>query len=142
PVQFSVGKRFYVVSYKALRHMTATMDVLIVIGTSAAFFFSCFMMVYTVFIDPKYPRQPIFFDTSTMLITFIMLGRYLENLAKGQTSTALSKLMSLTPSITTIIIRDHTTGDITEKKIPTELVQVGDLVKIVPGDKIPADGVI
>ncbi|RIA81458.1 E1-E2 ATPase-domain-containing protein [Glomus cerebriforme] len=143
PVQFGVGKRFYIVSYKALKHKTATMDVLIVIGTSAAFFFSCFMMVYTIFIDPNYPRQPVFFDTSTMLITFIALGRYLENLAKGQTSTALSKLMTLTPSITTILIRNKDTGEITgEKKIPTELVQVGDLVKIVPGDKIPADGVV
>ncbi|GES76947.1 heavy metal translocating P-type ATPase [Rhizophagus clarus] len=143
PVQFGVGKRFYVVSYKALKHKTATMDVLIVIGTSAAFFFSCFMMIYTIFIDQNYPRQPVFFDTSTMLISFIALGRYLENLAKGQTSTALSKLMSLTPTITTILLRNKDTGEIIgEKKIPTELIQLGDLVKIVPGDKIPADGIV
>ncbi|CAB5374401.1 uncharacterized protein OCT59_017275 [Rhizophagus irregularis] len=143
PVQFGVGKRFYVISYKALKHKTATMDVLVVIGTSAAFFYSTFMMVYTVFIDPTYPRQPVFFDTSTMLISFIALGRYLENKAKGQTSTALSKLMSLTPSSTTILLRNKDTGEIIgENKIPTELIQVGDLVKIVPGDKIPADGVV
>ncbi|CAI2185169.1 9007_t:CDS:1 [Funneliformis geosporum] len=142
PVQFIIGKRFYVVSYKALKHKTATMDVLVVIGTSAAFFFSCFVMAYIIFIDPNYPRQPVFFDTSTMLITFVMLGRYLENLAKGQTSTALSKLMSLTPSMTTILLRNTITDEITEKKISTDLIQLGDVVKVIPGDKIPADGVV
>ncbi|CAG8493784.1 10554_t:CDS:1, partial [Dentiscutata heterogama] len=90
PVQFGIGKKFYVLSFKALKHKSATMDVLVVIGTSAAFFYSCFIMFATFFYQTE--RQPIFFDTSTMLITFVLLGRYLENKAKGQTSTALSKL--------------------------------------------------
>ncbi|CAG8524508.1 4318_t:CDS:1 [Funneliformis mosseae] len=141
PVQFCVGKRFYVSSYKALKHKTATMDVLVVIGTTSAFIFSCFSMICGIF-DRSY-KPTVFFDTSTMLITFVTLGRYLENMAKGKTSVALSKLMSLTPATTTIFIKDPKTGEVTgEKKIPTELVQVGDIVKIVPGDKVPADGVV
>ncbi|CAB4408277.1 unnamed protein product [Rhizophagus irregularis] len=141
PVQFGVGKRFYVSSYKALKHKTATMDVLIVIGTTSAFTFSCFSMIFALIVDGNEPS--VFFDTSTMLITFVTFGRYLENLAKGKTSVALSKLMSLTPASTTILIKDPKTGEIIgEKKIPTELVQVGDVVKIFPGDKIPADGIV
>ncbi|CAG8471387.1 191_t:CDS:1 [Acaulospora morrowiae] len=142
PVQFGVGKKFYIISYKALRHKTATMDLLVVIGTTIAFLFSCFAMLYTIY-DPSYPRQPVFFDTSTMLITFVMLGRYLENKAKGNTSTALSKLMTLSPSNATILIKDQQSGRyIKEEKIPTELLQVGDIVKVIPGERIPADGIV
>ncbi|RIA96575.1 hypothetical protein C1645_796128 [Glomus cerebriforme] len=141
PVQFGVGKRFYDSSYKALKHKTATMDVLIVIGTTSAFVFSCFSMIFALIVDGHEPS--VFFDTSTMLITFVTFGRYLENLAKGKTSVALSKLMSLTPATTTILIKNSKTGEITgEKKIPTELIQVGDVVKIFPGDKVPADGTV
>ncbi|CAG8543560.1 10419_t:CDS:1 [Ambispora gerdemannii] len=143
PVQFGVGKRFYSTSYKALKHGTATMDVLISLGTTSAFFFSCFSMFYALCDFPQHAKPSTFFDTSTMLITFVTFGRYLENMAKGKTSAALSKLMSLTPSTTIIYLKDSKTGEITgEKKIPTELVQVGDFVKIVPGDKIPADGIL
>ncbi|CAG8567286.1 14086_t:CDS:2 [Cetraspora pellucida] len=143
PVQFGVGKRFYITSYKALKHKSATMDVLIVLGTTSAFTFSCFAMFYALIFYPHDRPSSVFFDTSTMLITFVTFGRYLENMAKGKTSIALSKLMSLTPAVTTIFIKDPKTADIIEeKKIPTELVQVGDLVKIVPGDKIPADGTV
>ncbi|KAG9286882.1 hypothetical protein G9A89_012432 [Geosiphon pyriformis] len=142
PVQFGVGKRFYKSSYKALKHGTATMDVLVALGTSSAFFFSCFGMFYALF-DPMHIKPSTFFDTSTMLITFVTLGRYLENVAKGKTSAALSKLMSLTPSTTTIIHKDPKIGEIiSEEKIFTELVQVGDIAKILPGDKIPADGTV
>ncbi|CAG8546337.1 16943_t:CDS:1 [Cetraspora pellucida] len=141
PVQFGIGKKFYVLSFKALKHKSATMDVLVVIGTSAAFFYSCFIMFVMFFYQIE--RQPVFYDTSTMLITFVLLGRYLENKAKGQTSTALSKLMSLTPSNATILIKNIETGvTIEERSIPTELLQVGDIVKIIPGDKIPADGIV
>ncbi|CAG8551794.1 22140_t:CDS:2, partial [Racocetra persica] len=143
PVQFGIGKRFYITSYKALKHKSATMDVLIVLGTTSAFTFSCFAMFYALIVYPHDRPSSVFFDTSTMLITFVTFGRYLENMAKGKTSVALSKLMSLTPAVTTIFIKDPKTGDIIEeKKIPTELVQVGDMVKIVPGDKIPADGIV
>lgn len=139
PVQFGIGARFYKSAYRAMKHRSATMDVLIVLGTSASFLYSITAMIFAPLAsDPLY-HPKVFFETSTMLITFITFGRYLENLAKGQTSTALSKLMSLAPSQATIYTDLSCTK---EKKVPTELIQVGDVVKIVPGDKIPADGLV
>ncbi|KAI0144522.1 heavy metal translocatin [Xylariaceae sp. FL1272] len=162
PVQFGIGKRFYTSAYKSLKHGSPTMDVLVVLGTSAAFFFSIFAMAVSV-LSPPHSRPGTIFDTSTMLITFITFGRFLENRAKGQTSSALSRLMSLAPSMATIyadpiaaekaaeawnsaVSEDPKTpkdGNAAEEKIiPTELISVGDVVIIRPGDKIPADGVI
>lgn len=166
PVQFGIGKRFYISAYKSLKHKSPTMDVLVVLGTSAAFFFSIVAMLVSI-ISPPHTRPSTVFETSTMLITFITLGRYLENRAKGQTSKALSRLMSLAPSMATIYadpiaaekaaegwdkalpltsekktdtVGDNTTNAAQEKVIPTELIQVGDIVILRPGDKIPADG--
>ncbi|GJJ71576.1 P-type Cu+ transporter [Entomortierella parvispora] len=142
PVQFGVGRRFIISAYKALKHGVATMDVLISLGTLSAFTFSVFSMLYTVF-SPDHPKASVFFDTSSMLITFVTIGRYLENMAKGQTSVALSKLMCLTPPTCTIYLRDPATGErVSEKEIPSELVQKGDWIKVVPGDKIPTDGLV
>jgi Cu+-exporting ATPase len=164
PVQFGIGRRFYVTSFKSLKHRSPTMDVLVMMGTSAAFFYSCFTMLMAL-CSMNHSRPSTVFDTSTMLITFITLGRWLENRAKGQTSAALSRLMSLTPSMTTIcedpiaaeklaerwdskrpdapeqpaLSEDMT---VTQKNIPTELIQVGDVVILHPGDKISADGVV
>ncbi|KAI0843997.1 putative copper-transporting P-type ATPase [Daldinia vernicosa] len=163
PIQFGIGKRFYVSAFKSIKHKSPTMDVLVVLGTSAAFFFSVFAMAVSL-LFPPHNRPSTIFDTSTMLITFITLGRFLENRAKGQTSKALSRLMSLAPSMATIYAdpiaaekaaegwdmakskkpetptRD---GNAEEAKvIPTELISVGDIVIIRPGDKIPADGTI
>ncbi|SCV69131.1 BQ2448_2151 [Microbotryum intermedium] len=140
PVQFGVGRRIYDSAWRALRHGSATMDVLVVFGTTAAFAFSSVTLLLAPFSGDADYHPKVFFETSTMLITFISLGRYLENLAKGQTSSALSRLMSLSPS-QAIIYTDAPTC-LEEKKVPTELVQVGDTVKIVPGDKIPADGTV
>lgn len=162
PVQFGIGKRFYVSAYKSIKHGSPTMDVLVVLGTSAAFFFSLAAMIVSVLVHP-HTRPSTVFETSTMLITFITLGRYLENRAKGQTSKALSKLMSLAPSMATIYVdpiaaekavenwdtdilapsvdnRGSLRNAAEEKVIPTELIEVGDIVILRPGDKIPADG--
>ncbi|KAH8766744.1 E1-E2 ATPase-domain-containing protein [Diaporthe sp. PMI_573] len=164
PVQFGIGKRFYISAYKSIKHGSPTMDVLVVLGTSCAFFFSCVAMLVSFFFPP-HSRPSTIFDTSTMLITFITLGRFLENRAKGQTSKALSRLMSLAPSMATIYADpiaaekaaenwDNVAGNgepktpmadgnaAEEKIIPTELIQVGDIVILRPGDKIPADGVL
>ncbi|RDW73072.1 p-type ATPase-like protein [Coleophoma cylindrospora] len=165
PVQFGIGKRFYVSAYKSMKHGSPTMDVLVVLGTSAAFFFSCAAMIVSILLPP-HTRPSTIFDTSSMLITFITLGRYLENNAKGQTSKALSRLMSLAPSMATIYAdpiaaekaaegwdlaiasgKEPKTptqqGNAAEEKvIPTELIQVGDIVILRPGDKIPADGTV
>ncbi len=137
PAQFWVGQKFYRNAYKALKHKTATMDVLVMLGTSAAYFYSLFTLIASV-LNPDPDMPPfVFFDTSTMLIMFVSLGRYLENSAKGKTSAALTDLMALAPSMA-IIYTDATCTQ--EKKIPTELLQIGDTVKVVPGDKVPADG--
>ena len=164
PVQFGIGKRFYISAWKSVKHGSPTMDVLVVLGTSCAFFFSIVAMVVS-FFTPPHSRPSTIFDTSTMLITFISLGRFLENRAKGQTSKALSRLMSLAPSMATIytdpIAAEKAAegwetvagsgepktplvdGNAAEEKcIPTELLQVGDVVILRPGDKIPADGVM
>ncbi|CAL5874586.1 uncharacterized protein PFLUO_LOCUS8883 [Penicillium psychrofluorescens] len=166
PVQFGIGKRFYITSYKSLKHRSPTMDVLVMLGTSAAFFYSCFTMLMSLF-NGQHKRPSTVFDTSTMLITFITLGRWLENRAKGQTSAALSRLMSLAPSMTTIYedpiaaeklaegwaaLKDVTSDgpepalgedrSVNHKFIPTELIQVGDIVILHPGDKVSADGVV
>ncbi len=166
PVQFGIGKRFYISAFKSLRHGSPTMDVLVVLGTSAAFFFSVAAMIVSM-VSPSHSRPSTVFDTSTMLITFITLGRYLENRAKGQTSKALSRLMSLAPSMATIYADpiaaakaaeawntasagEKSTDDsktsngvpAEEKVIPTELIEVGDVVLLKPGDKIPADGTV
>ncbi|GAA6063279.1 hypothetical protein JCM10212_004661 [Sporobolomyces blumeae] len=140
PVQFGIGARFYQSAWRALKHKSATMDVLVVLGTTAAFTYSIFAMLAALVLSDSTHHPKVFFDTSTMLITFVTFGRLLENLAKGQTSTALSRLMSLAPS--QAIIYSDAPDCTKEKKIPTELVQVGDVVKIVPGDKIPADGTV
>ncbi|KAK7517047.1 E1-E2 ATPase-domain-containing protein [Phyllosticta citriasiana] len=161
PVQFGIGRRFYRSAWKSIKHGSPTMDVLVVLGTSAAFFFSVAAMIVSIF-TPPHSRPSTVFDTSTMLITFITLGRYLENRAKGQTSKALSRLMSLAPSMATIYadpiaaakaaegldvenekMSDDFAGNAAEEKIiPTELIEVGDMVILKPGDKIPADGIV
>lgn len=140
PAQFWVGRKFYRNAFKALRHGTATMDVLVMIGTSAAYFYSLFALLFAAFNTTPDYRPFIFFDTSTMLIMFVSLGRYLENRAKGKTSAALTDLMALAPSMATIYTDSPACTQ--EKRIPTELVQVGDTVKLVPGDKVPADGTV
>ena len=169
PVQFGVGKRFYRSAWKSLSHNAPTMDVLVVLGTSAAFFFSCFAVIIAVLMKP-HSKPGTVFDTSTMLFTFITLGRWLENRAKGQTSKALSNLMSLAPSMATIYddplyaeklaeqwdspsspILEKTpkalnegseSAAAVEKSIPTELIEVGDIVILRPGDRTPADGMV
>ena len=140
PAQFWVGAKFYRNAYKSLKHGSATMDVLVILGTSAAYFYSLFSMAAAAFNTAPGFRPFLFFETSTMLIMFVSLGRFLENKAKGRTSAALTDLMGLAPSMATIYTDAPACTQ--EKKIPTELVEVGDTVKLVPGDKIPADGTV
>jgi P-type Cu+ transporter len=138
PPQFGVGKLFFRPAFKSLRHGSATMDVLVTFSTLSAFFFSCFAMLISLFF-PTHTKPKTFFDTSSMLLFFVSLGRYLENRAKGQTSAALSRLMSLTPSTTTIYTSSSPPE---ERTIPTELLQKNDIVVMRPGDKVPADGIV
>jgi Cu+-exporting ATPase len=129
PVQFYVGWDYYVGAYKALRNRSANMDVLIAMGSSAAYFYS--LPIVFGWIDGH-----VYFETSAMIITLIKLGKYLEARAKGRTSEAIRKLMRLRAE-TARVQRQGT-----ELEVPTEDVIVGDLVIVRPGEKVPVDGVV
>jgi len=131
PVQFIAGARFYRGAWGALKQGTGNMDTLIAIGTSAAYFYS----VAATFV-PTLEMEPVFYETSALLITFVLLGKLLEARAKGKTSDAIKKLMGLAAK-TARVVRG---GD--ELDIPVEQVVVGDLVVVRPGEKVPVDGVL
>lgn len=133
PVQFIIGFRFYKNAFHALRAKSANMDVLIAMGTTAAYFFS----IYNAFFVPVHPgmmMKELYFEASAVIITLILLGKYLEAVAKGKTSDAIRKLMGLQPK-TARVIRNGI-----EQDIAVEDVEVGDIVVVRPGEKVPVDG--
>ncbi|NLI92458.1 MAG: copper-translocating P-type ATPase [Peptococcaceae bacterium] len=135
PIQFIIGFRFYKNAYYALKSKGANMDVLVAMGTSAAYFFS----VYNAFFVPaghEGMMKNLYFEASAVIITLILFGKYLEAVAKGKTSEAIKKLMGLQAK-TARVIRDGKETD-----IPIAEVEVGDLVIVRPGEKIPVDGTI
>ncbi|MEJ8547881.1 heavy metal translocating P-type ATPase [Brevibacillus borstelensis] len=134
PVQFIVGKQFYVGAYKALRNKSANMDVLVALGTSAAYFYSLYMAIQS--IGTGTHMIELYFETSAVLITLILLGKLFEAKAKGRSSEAIRKLMGLQAK-TAVVIRY---GE--EMTIPVEEVRPGDIVYVKPGEKVPVDGVV
>ncbi|KAL3027827.1 hypothetical protein AAZX31_03G078200 [Glycine max] len=140
PVQFIVGKRFYVGSYHSLKRKSANMDVLVALGTNAAYFYSLYILIKALTSDTFEGQD--FFETSSMLISFILLGKYLEIVAKGKTSDALGKLTQLVPDKAYLVAIDTDGNIITETEIDTQLIQKNDIIKIVPGSKIPVDGIV
>lgn len=128
PVQFYAGYQFYRDAYVSLRHGGANMSVLVALGTSAAYFFS----IYHTF----FAEGVVYYETSALLLTLIILGRLLEAISKGRTSEAIRKLMGLQAK-TARVVRDGMEVD-----IPIEEVYVGDIVIVRPGEKVPVDGVL
>ncbi|RZC57542.1 hypothetical protein C5167_004843 [Papaver somniferum] len=140
PVQFIIGHRFYTGAYKALRHKSANMDVLIALGTNAAYFYSVFSVIRAA-TSPTFQGTD-FFETSAMLISFIILGKYLEVLAKGKTSEAIAKLMDLAPDTAILLALDSEGNVKNEEEIDSRLIQKNDILKIIPGSKVAADGFV
>ncbi|CAM8980258.1 unnamed protein product [Rhodiola kirilowii] len=140
PVQFIIGRRFYTGAYNALRHGSANMDVLISLGTNAAYFYSVYTMLRAATSTDFSGTD--FFETSAMLISFILLGKYLEVMAKGKTSEAIAKLMDLAPGTATILKFDDEGNIVDEEEIDSRLIQKNDVIKIIPGAKVASDGFV
>ncbi|KAI9122450.1 hypothetical protein K1719_006290 [Acacia pycnantha] len=138
-IQFVIGKRFYIAAGRALRNGSTNMDVLVALGTTASYVYSVCALLYgalTGFWSPTY------FETSAMLITFVLLGKYLECLAKGKTSDAIKKLVELAPATALLVVKDKGGRSIEEREIDSLLIQPGDTLKVLPGARVPADGIV
>lgn len=138
-IQFGIGKRFYIAAFRALRNGSTNMDVLVALGTTASYVYSVCALLYgalTGFWSTTY------FETSAMLITFVLLGKYLECLAKGKTSDAIKKLVELTPATALLVVKDKDGRPVEEREIDSLLIQPSDTLKVLPGTKIPADGIV
>lgn len=127
PIQFYIGRQFYIGAWAALKNKTSNMDTLVALGTSAAYFYSVYVVLFA-----KEGHQ--YFEASAVLITLVIFGKYLEARAKGKTSEAISKLMKLGAKTATVI------RDSKEVKISIDDVTVGDIIVVKPGEKIPVDG--
>jgi Cu+-exporting ATPase len=129
PVQFYVGAQYYTGAYKALRNKSANMDVLIVMGSSVAYFYSILVVLGLI-------TGHVYLETAAVIITLIRLGKFLEARAKGRTSEAIKKLMGLRAK-NARILRDNV-----EMDVPIDDVRVGDIVIVRPGEKVAVDGVV
>jgi Cu+-exporting ATPase len=136
PVQFWAGWQFYRGMWGALKHRTANMNTLIAVGTSAAYLYSVAAILFPTFFSEGGREASVYFDTAAIIIALILLGRFLEARAKGQTSDAIKKLIGL-QARTARVLRQGREAD-----IPVEQVLVGDIVIVRPGEKVPVDGVI
>ncbi|WP_088830239.1 heavy metal translocating P-type ATPase [Paenibacillus tyrfis] len=138
PVQFIIGLPFYTGAYKALRNKSANMDVLVALGTSAAYFYSLYLtLAWAAAGSPSHHGMPsMYYETSAVLITLIVMGKWFEALAKGRSSEAIKKLMGLQAK-TALVVRDGV-----ELSVPVEEVLAGDVVLVKPGEKIPVDGIV
>ena len=133
PIQFGIGWRFYRGAYDAIRNRMGNMDVLIALGTSAAWAYSA-----AVTLNPGLFKTPgVYFDASATIITLVLAGRYLENVTKGRASDAVRKLMAMSP-LTALRVNP----DGTESEIPVESVKVGDTLVVKPGERIPVDAIV
>lgn len=136
PVQFWIGWQFYTGAIAAARHRTTNMNTLIAVGTSAAYIYSVFATFFPSFFEIEGYTAEVYFDTAATIIVLILLGRLFEARAKGQTSDAIKKLIGLQAKTARIIKEGK------EIDIPIEEVEIGDILVVRPGEKIPVDGII
>lgn len=132
PVQFIIGRRFYLGAWHALKSRSGNMDQLVAMGTSAAFFYSLYLLLT----QGAAAQGSLYFEASAVVITLVLLGKFLETRAKRSASTALRQLMALRPDVATVIRND------TEVQMPIDEVALGDIVVIRPGERVPVDGEI
>ena len=138
PVQFWAGWRFYRGAWATLRHLTFDMNALIVMGTSAAYFYSVAAVLAPGFFisQAMNGETPLYFDTAAVIITLILLGRYLEARAKRQTAAAIHALMDFQPQMARIVREG------TPHEVPVATLAVGDVVQVRPGERVPVDGLV
>ncbi len=136
PVQFYFGLRFHRAALLNMKHFTADMNTLISVGTSAAFFYSAFVTFFPHVISAAGVSTMTYFDSSAIIITLILLGRYFESKAKTRTYAAIKLLYELSPK-ECVLLKDGV-----ETRVPTDSLEVGDTVLIRPGEKVPIDGMV
>ena len=136
PVQFWAGRHFYQNAWASLKHGGTNMNTLVVVGTTAAYAYSTALTFFPSFFEGIGIHSGVYFDTAAIIITLILFGKYLEARAKSRAGEAIKKLLGLQPR-TARVVRDGS-----ERDIPIDDVEVGDLVVVRPGEKIPLDGVI
>lgn len=134
PVLFWSGSEFFVIAWKKLKHFTSNMDTLVALSTGVAFTFSVFNTVYPQYFRSKGVMPHVYFESAVVIITLILLGRFLEEKAKSKTSSAIKKLMGLKPKNVTVIRNGE------EIIIPIDEILKGEMIVLKPGDKVPVDG--
>ncbi|MBD1429832.1 heavy metal translocating P-type ATPase [Sphingobacterium litopenaei] len=137
PVVIWLGRDFFVGAWKQAKHHTSNMDTLVALSTGIAYLFSIFNMIFEDFWMRRGLHAHVYFEAAAVIITFILLGKLLEEKAKGSTSTAIKKLMGLQPKTVTLVQEDK--GEVV---IPIEQVQIGNRLLVKPGEKIAVDGIV
>lgn len=137
PVVFWLGKDFYINAWKQAKHRSANMDTLVALSTGIAYLFSVFNLLFMDFLHQRGLHAHVYFEAASVIVAFILLGKLLEEKAKGNTSTAIKKLMGLQPKNVLIIQADGT-----EKQVAIESVNAGDIILVKPGEKIAVDGIV
>lgn len=143
PVQFVIGFQFHAGAWRALKAGRANMDCLVSFGTNASYAYSMISILHHHVMrhhESGAYSPTDFFETSAMLITFVLLGKYLESSAKGKTSEAIEKLCAMAPPTAILVELDEASGEVTERYIDSNLIQKQDVLKILPGTRMPADG--
>lgn len=134
PMLFYFGQQFFVGAWKQLKHKSANMDTLVAVSTGTAYLYSVFVTLFPQVLHSKGIHSHVYFEAAGIVIAFILLGKLLEEKAKGNTGSAIKKLMGIQPKTVTIISRNS------EKEIPVAEVNLGDTILVKPGDRIAVDG--
>src|SRR5690606_11225668 len=137
PVVLWLGNSFFANAWKQARHGSANMDTLVALSTGIAYLFSVYNIFFPEFWEHRGLQAHVYFEAASVIVAFILLGKLLEEKAKGSTSSAIKNLMGLQPKTMTVVNRDDT-----EKAVPIEEARKGDIILVKPGEKIAVDGIV